>query len=69
MYCPGKSDGRRTHGGVLNSTDVKRLTGMAGVFIAATLWGTTGTAATFAPDLSPLAIGAMAMGGGGLLGV
>lgn len=40
---------------------------MAGVFIAATLWGTTGTAATFAPDLSPLAIGAMAMGGGGLL--
>ncbi|MDD2465674.1 MAG: EamA family transporter [Desulfobulbus sp.] len=51
----------------MNSTDMKRLTGIAGVSLAAALWGTTGTAATFAPDLSPLAIGAMAMGGGGLL--
>jgi drug/metabolite transporter, DME family len=31
------------------------------------LWGTTGTAATFAPAVSPLAIGAVAMGVGGLL--
>ncbi|VXB91927.1 Permease of the drug/metabolite transporter (DMT) superfamily [Arthrobacter sp. 9AX] len=30
------------------------------------LWGTTGTAATFAPAVSPLAIGAVAMGAGGL---
>ncbi|WPU09814.1 DMT family transporter [Pseudarthrobacter oxydans] len=31
------------------------------------LWGTTGTAATFAPSVSPLAVGAVAMGIGGLL--
>lgn len=37
------------------------------VLIAAVLWGTTGTAATFAPDVGPLAIGAAAMGVGGLL--
>ena len=37
------------------------------VLIAAVLWGTTGTAATFAPDVGPLAIGAAAMGIGGLL--
>ncbi|HBT3263379.1 TPA: EamA family transporter [Klebsiella pneumoniae subsp. pneumoniae] len=40
---------------------------MAGVFMAAILWGTTGTAATFAPELSPLAVGAVSMGVGGLL--
>ncbi|PNI08324.1 EamA family transporter [Arthrobacter sp. AFG7.2] len=34
---------------------------------ASVLWGTTGTAATFAPSVSPLAIGAAAMGIGGLL--
>ncbi len=34
---------------------------------AALLWGTTGTAATFAPAVGPLAIGAAAMGLGGLL--
>ncbi|SFN06539.1 drug/metabolite transporter, DME family [Izhakiella capsodis] len=45
----------------------QRYSGIAGVLIAAILWGTTGTAATFAPDLSPLAIGAVAMGVGGLL--
>jgi DME family drug/metabolite transporter len=37
------------------------------VLAASVLWGTTGTAATFAPEVSPLAIGAMAMGLGGLL--
>lgn len=37
------------------------------VLAASVLWGTTGTAATFAPDVSPLAIGAVAMGLGGLL--
>lgn len=45
----------------------QRLNGMMGVLIAAILWGTTGTAATYAPDLSPLAVGAVAMGIGGLL--
>ncbi|WP_205754412.1 DMT family transporter [Arthrobacter sp. CAU 1506] len=37
------------------------------VLAASVLWGTTGTAATFAPDAGPLAIGAVAMGVGGLL--
>lgn len=45
----------------------QRLGGITGVLVAAILWGTTGTAATFAPELSPLAIGAVAMGVGGLL--
>ncbi len=49
------------------TTDIKPRTGMICVFIAALLWGTTGTAATFAPELSPLAIGAIAMGSGGVL--
>ena len=34
---------------------------------ASVLWGTTGTAATFAPAVGPLAIGSAAMGLGGLL--
>ncbi|WP_437023407.1 DMT family transporter [Streptomyces sp. enrichment culture] len=37
------------------------------VLLASVLWGTTGTAATFAPAVGPLAIGAVAMGVGGLL--
>ena len=37
------------------------------VLTASVLWGTTGTAATFAPDVGPLAVGAVAMGFGGLL--
>jgi len=45
----------------------QRPAGIAGVLIAAVLWGTTGTAATYAPALSPLAVGAVAMGLGGLL--
>lgn len=41
--------------------------GVLAVLLTAVLWGTTGTAATFAPRASPLAIGAAAMGVGGLL--
>ncbi|AFK60741.1 putative permease, DMT superfamily protein [Advenella kashmirensis WT001] len=41
--------------------------GIVGVLIAAFLWGTTGTAASFAPNVSPAAIGSVAMGIGGLL--
>ena len=41
--------------------------GLIAVLFAAFLWGTTGTVASFAPNLSPLAVGAAAMGGGGLL--
>lgn len=37
------------------------------IIVASVLWGTTGTAASFAPEVSPLAIGAIATGGGGLL--
>ena len=43
------------------------LWGALFVVAASVLWGTTGTAATFAPSVSPLAIGAVAMGIGGLL--
>ena len=44
-----------------------RGTGTVLIVAAAVLWGTTGTAATFAPGVSPIAIGATAMGFGGLL--
>eukprot|EP01029_Cantina_marsupialis_P008637 TRINITY_DN2039_c0_g1_i3.p1 TRINITY_DN2039_c0_g1~~TRINITY_DN2039_c0_g1_i3.p1 ORF type:complete len:306 (+),score=6.10 TRINITY_DN2039_c0_g1_i3:459-1376(+) len=42
-------------------------TGTLAIVLASVLWGTTGTAASFAPDLSPLAIGAFSMGVGGLM--
>lgn len=32
--------------------------GVLVILFASLLWGTTGTAATYAPDISPLAIGA-----------
>ncbi|MCC2616529.1 EamA family transporter [Aestuariibacter halophilus] len=41
--------------------------GLLAIALASVLWGTTGTAASFAPGISSLAIGAFAMGGGGLL--
>lgn len=41
--------------------------GIVLVALAAALWGTTGTAATFAPQVGPLAIGSSALGIGGLL--
>ncbi|WP_223694879.1 DMT family transporter [Leifsonia poae] len=41
--------------------------GAGAVLLAGVLWGTTGTAASLTPDVSPLAIGAAAMGIGGLL--
>jgi len=37
------------------------------VLAASVLWGTTGTADTFAPAVGPLAIGAAAMGLGALV--
>jgi DME family drug/metabolite transporter len=42
-------------------------TGTLAILFASILWGTTGTAASFAPDLSPLAIGAFSMSVGGLM--
>ena len=44
-----------------------RTAGAGYVLLAATLWGTTGTAAALAPGVGPLAVGAAAMGFGGLL--
>lgn len=43
------------------------LGGVISVVLASVLWGTTGTAATLTPDVSPMATGAFAMGIGGLL--
>ncbi|ABM03898.1 hypothetical transmembrane protein DUF6 [Psychromonas ingrahamii 37] len=52
----------------LNNISEKQIkNGRFAVLLAAILWGTTGTVASFAPQLSPLAIGAFAMGIGGLL--
>ncbi len=45
----------------------QRLTGIIVISLASLLWGTTGTAASFAENVSPLAIGAVALGIGGLL--
>jgi len=41
--------------------------GVSAVLFSSVVWGTTGTAATFAPEVSAVAIGAAAMGIGGLL--
>jgi len=47
---------------------VGRGRAVAAVVVAALLWGTTGTVATFFPDeVTPIAIGAVTMGVGGLL--
>src|SRR5690554_3222268 len=40
--------------------------GVVAILFSAFVWGTTGTAATFAPDVSAAAIGAAAMGLGGI---
>lgn len=44
-----------------------RAGGIAAILVTSVLWGTTGTAATFASNAGPLAIGAAALGIGGLL--
>lgn len=44
-----------------------RLLALGAVTLSSILWGTTGTAATFAPAAGPLAIGAFALGIGGIL--
>ncbi|NMH60567.1 DMT family transporter [Alteromonas ponticola] len=43
------------------------IKGALAIVAASILWGTTGTAATFAADVNPLAIGAFAMGIAGIL--
>lgn len=42
------------------------VSGILAIIFACFLWGTTGTVASFAPDVSALAIGAFAMGMGGV---
>jgi DME family drug/metabolite transporter len=44
-----------------------RAAGLLALVLTSMLWGTTGTAATLAPGVGPLAIGAAALGVGGLL--
>jgi len=44
-----------------------RTVGVGAIIVAALLWATTGTAATFAPAVGPLAIGAVSLGLGGIL--
>ncbi|MBU2917807.1 EamA family transporter [Psychrosphaera sp. F3M07] len=41
--------------------------GVIAIIIASFLWGTTGTVASFSPDINSLAIGAFSMGIGGVL--
>ena len=41
--------------------------GVMAIIVASFLWGTTGTAASYSPDVSSLAIGAFSMGIGGVL--
>lgn len=48
-------------------TSPGRSRGIAAVLFASVVWGTTGTAATLAPAVGPVAIGAAAMGLGGLM--
>ncbi|KFZ38986.1 membrane protein [Shewanella mangrovi] len=48
-------------------TNNPELKGAAGVVIASLLWGTTGVSASFAPSVPAIAIGAAAMGLGGIL--
>ena len=43
--------------------------GILSILFAATLWGTTGTIASLAPNISSLAIGAFSMGVGGIFQV
>ena len=50
-----------------NISEQQMKNGRFAVLLAAILWGTTGMVASFAAQLSPLAIGAFAMGIGGLL--
>jgi DME family drug/metabolite transporter len=44
-----------------------RAGGLSAIMVTSVLWGTTGTAATFAPEVGPLATGASALGIGGIL--
>lgn len=51
----------------LSITNKSETYAVSAILFASLLWGTTGTAASFAPTVSPLAIGAFSMGVGGLM--
>ncbi|HEX7386993.1 MAG TPA: EamA family transporter [Castellaniella sp.] len=51
----------------MTASPKEHLLGVASVVVASVIWGTTGVSATFAPGVSSAAIGAAAMGVGGLL--
>lgn len=51
----------------MNRNSMDYSLGIAAILFASIVWGTTGTSATFAPEVSAAAIGAAAMGVGGLL--
>ncbi|WP_339900839.1 DMT family transporter [Paraglaciecola polaris] len=52
---------------IIRSANTEYQFGVGAILFSSLLWGTTGTAATFAPNVSPAAMGAFAMGGGGLI--
>ncbi len=51
----------------MSNSSRQYMIGIVAVLFSSIVWGTTGTAATFAPDVGAAAIGAAAMGVGGLL--
>lgn len=54
-------------GAFVNTSTRDYTVGVSAVLFSSIVWGTTGTAATFAPQVSAIAIGAAAMGIGGIL--
>lgn len=67
MHHSSQNDGSIDAASAVSASGKEHLLGIAGVLVAAVLWGTTGVSATFAPDVGAAAIGAAAMGVGGLL--
>ncbi|MEJ6079299.1 EamA family transporter [Vibrio sp. 1-Bac 57] len=51
----------------LSITNKSETYGVSAILFASLLWGTTGTAASFASTVNPLAIGSFSMGVGGLM--
>ncbi|MXV45042.1 EamA family transporter [Saccharibacter sp. 17.LH.SD] len=51
----------------MSESSKETVFGLISITLAAILWGTTGVAASFAPQISAITMGAIAMGGGGLL--
>ena len=67
MRPRGARPGLRPAGFAVSARLGEHGLGVAAVLFAALVWGTTGTVATLAPSVGPAAIGACAMGFGGLM--